>query len=65
MSKRLKLGANNRLQANVDIYNLFNASSVLSLNNTFGPQWQFPIGTAGSEPLLWGRMLQLGGQFTF
>ena len=65
LSKRMNLGANRRLQANVDIYNLFGVSSVLSLNNTYGPRWQFPIGLAGSEPLLWGRMVQFGGQFTF
>jgi hypothetical protein len=64
-SKRIKLGGARSLQANLDIYNVFNANSVLSLNNTFGPRWQFPIGTLGAESLLWGRMFQLGGNFTF
>jgi hypothetical protein len=64
LSKRLAFGAA-RLQANLDIYNVLNSSAVLSVNGTFGPRWQFPVGTNGNEPILWGRMLQLGGQLTF
>ena len=40
-------------------------SAVLSVNSAFGPRWQFPTGSTGSEPLLWGRMFQFGGTFTF
>ena len=35
------------------------------LYNTVGPRWQFPIGTNGTEPILWGRMVQFGGELTF
>ena len=64
LSKRLELGAT-RLQVNVDVYNVLNSSAVLSLNSTFGPRWQFPIGVNGTEPILWGRMFQFGGELTF
>jgi len=64
VSKRLPLRAT-RLQVNVDVYNVLNSNAVLSVNNTFGPRWQFPIGVNGTEPILWGRMVQFGGQLTF
>ncbi|HEV2986446.1 MAG TPA: TonB-dependent receptor [Vicinamibacterales bacterium] len=47
------------LKANIDLYNAFNASSVLVLNNTFGPAWQTP------SYLLPGRMIKFGGQIDF
>ena len=64
LSKRLAVGAA-QLQANVDVYNVLNSSAALSVNSTFGPRWQFPIGTNGTEPILWGRMIQFGAQLTF
>jgi hypothetical protein len=48
-----------RLQANVDIYNAGNASSVLSINTTFGPNWLRPTG------VLQGRLVKFGAQFDF
>jgi hypothetical protein len=65
LSKRIRMGAKSRLQVNLDVYNVLNTSAVLSVNNTFGPKWQFPAGLNGSEPVLWGRMFQVGGQLRF
>jgi hypothetical protein len=48
-----------RIQANFDLYNAFNASSTLALNNTYGPLWQRPT------QILQGRLLKVGGQIDF
>ena len=42
LSKTFTLPGSRRVQALVDLYNLFNANPVLAQNNTFGPQWQRP-----------------------
>jgi hypothetical protein len=41
-SKILRLGGSRRLQANVDLYNVLNGSSVVNFNSTFGPLWLQP-----------------------
>ena len=56
-----------RLQANVDLYNLFNASSVVNYNSTYGT---FGSATAGSifrQPtqMLDGRLVKFSVQFDF
>jgi hypothetical protein len=48
-----------RLRLMVDSYNLLNASTALSLNNTFGPQWQRPTS------ILPGRFAKVGIQVDF
>jgi hypothetical protein len=48
-----------RLEPYLDMLNLFNASSVISLNNTYGPAWQQPL------TILVGRMAQLGMHLYF
>jgi hypothetical protein len=58
-SKTFTLPGNRRVQALVDLYNLFNANPVLALNNTFGPQWQRPT------QILQGRLLKFGFQLDF
>jgi hypothetical protein len=66
VSKRFRVGTRVSLRANLDVYNVFNASSVLGLNQTYGPQWQVPF-SAGTalEALLQGRMIQFGGEMRF
>jgi hypothetical protein len=59
MSKTFRLPASRRVQALVDLYNLFNANPVLAQNNTFGPQWQRPT------QILQGRLLKFGLQVDF
>jgi len=58
LSKTLKIGRN-RVQAMLDLFNVFNGSPVLSLNNTFGPIWQRP------QSILQGRLVKFGGQIDF
>ena len=48
-----------RLQANLDIFNILNANSVLEVNNTFGPQWRQP------SRILDPRMVQLSARVEF
>lgn len=48
-----------RIQTNVDLYNLLNASPVLVLNTVYGPKWQQPT------YVLPGRVLKFGVQVNF
>lgn len=57
--KSLALGGSRKLQANVDLYNIFNANSVLGRTDTYGPRWNQPTN------ILPGRMVQFGGTLTF
>ncbi len=47
-----------RLQAQFDIYNLFNDNPVISMNNTYGPAWQRPT------VIQVGRLAKFGVQST-
>jgi Carboxypeptidase regulatory-like domain len=57
-SKIFRFG-HHRLQANVDMYNAGNASSILGVNTTFGTNWLRPTS------ILQGRLVKLGGQWDF
>ena len=48
-----------RLQAMLDLYNIFNANSVLARTDTYGPAWGQPTS------IIPGRMMQLGARWTF
>ena len=48
-----------RFQAMIDFYNLFNASSILTLNTSYGPNWQQPF------LILPGRFMKVGVQMNF
>ena len=48
-----------RLQLMVDVYNALNKSPVIAYNTTFGPEWLRPT------DVLQGRLVKIGGQFTF
>ena len=48
-----------RLRAMVDIYNLFNANTVLGVNTRYGPSWLQP------SEVLAGRLWKFGAQFDF
>jgi hypothetical protein len=43
----------------LDLYNLFNENTVLTVNNAYGPAWQRPL------TILAGRLLKLGVQLSF
>jgi hypothetical protein len=51
--------AKTRVQANLDIFNMLNASSVLEVNNTFGAQWRQP------SRILDPRMVQVSARVEF
>lgn len=59
LSKNIALGGGARVQANVDLYNMFNSSPTLALNTTYGSAWQRPL------QILQGRLLKFGVQVDF
>jgi hypothetical protein len=59
VSKIFRLPGNRRLQANLDLFNAINASSVLAQNNTYGSSWLRPTN------VIQGRLVKFGGQFDF
>ena len=59
IAKRLALSDRMRLQANVNIYNVFNGSASSVLNSNYGPLWMQP------SLLQDGRMVQFSGSLTF
>ncbi len=58
LSKIARLGGR-RLQANVDLYNVFNASSVVNFNSTFGSLWLQPT------QILDARLFKFSAQIDF
>ena len=58
-SKIFKVGTHHRLQTNLDVYNAGNASSILSINTTYGQNWLRPTS------ILQGRLVKFGGQWDF
>jgi hypothetical protein len=65
-SKRFAIAGGRRLQADVSIYNVFNASDVLYPNATYGPAWRRPVNTGnGGSGFVDGRLVQVGGRFTW
>jgi len=57
-TRSFRFGAR-RIMANVDLYNLFNTSPILALNNTYGANWQQPT------QILQGRLVKFGVQLDF
>ncbi len=58
-SRTFTLGGSKRLRANLDLYNLLNAASVLAMNTAYGPSWQ------DVTQIINGRLLRIGAQFDF
>ena len=54
-----RLGSRFRLQANADLYNISNASNVLSMVTSYGANWLQPIQVMG------GRLLKVSARVTF
>jgi hypothetical protein len=59
LAKRIALSQRLRLQANVNVYNVFNGSASSTLNTNYGPLWLQP------SLLQDGRMLQFSATMTF
>ena len=48
-----------RLRANIDLYNVFNAATILATNTTYGASW------GNVTQIVNGRLLRLGAQWDF
>jgi hypothetical protein len=59
LAKNLRVGQRLRVQANLDLYNALNSSSILALTNAFGARWLVP--TLVLEP----RILQFSASINF
>ena len=59
LAKRIALTQRMRLQANFNIYNVFNGSASSTLNTNYGPLWLQP------SLLQDGRMVQFSANMTF
>ena len=59
LSKVFRVGPEARVMANVDLYNMFNASPTLALNTTYGSAWLRPL------QILQGRLLKFSAQLDF
>jgi uncharacterized protein (DUF2141 family) len=59
LTKLFKLAGSQRVQAQLDFYNLLNTGSPLGQNNTFGAAWLTPTVIPN------GRMLKIGAQYDF
>jgi len=58
LSKSIRAGRV-RIQPRLDLYNLFNASTVTSINTTLGPAFRRPLS------ILDGRFAKIGAQVDF
>jgi flavoprotein len=58
-SRLFRLTGTSRLRAGLDIYNVLNASNVLSINTTYGSGW------LDVRQILGGRLMRVGVQFDF
>jgi len=60
LARIFKMSGNKyRMQLMVDVYNALNSSPVITYNTTYGPEWLRPT------DVLQGRLVKVGGQFTF
>jgi hypothetical protein len=58
-SKIFRLGGTKSIEALVEVYNLFNANTVLSANTLTGPAFGVPL------TVLSPRIIRFGGRFSF
>ena len=58
-TRTLRFGGTRRFRPSLDIYNLFNAATVLAMNTTYGQSWK------DVTQILNGRQLRVGAQFDF
>jgi hypothetical protein len=59
LTKLFAIGPKLRLDAHVDLYNVANTSSTVSVISTYGPLWTQP------SAILDGRLIQFGGRLSF
>ena len=59
LTRIFRLGGARRFQANLDVYNALNGSSMLNENTNYEPNWKRPT------LILDGRLVKFGGQLSF
>ena len=59
VSRSFRMMGNARVRGSLDIYNIFNANSVLSMTPTYGPSWR------NAAQVLSPRLLRIGAQLDF
>jgi hypothetical protein len=59
LSRIFNFGSRTQLQANVDVYNVLNSNAILTVNNTYGPQWR------NVQSIMSARLVEFSGQFRF
>ena len=59
LSKIVRFGDRLRMQANVDVFNVFNNAAITVRNNTYGSLWGRP------QSIVEARLIIIGGQLTF
>jgi hypothetical protein len=59
LSRTFVLPGNRRIRGSLDLLNLFNANTVLRINDRFGPSWQNVL------QILTGRLIKVGAQYDF
>jgi hypothetical protein len=59
MTRMFRFGATTRMRGNFDVYNLFNAATILNANTTYGAAWLAPAQVMG------GRLIKISAQFDF
>ena len=59
LAKRFRLAQSRTVQANFNVYNLFNANAIQVLNTTYGSRWRQP------SLIQDGRMVQFSGTLSF
>jgi hypothetical protein len=59
VSRLIRLGGTSRLRGTLDVYNVFNASNVLSMVPTYGSSW------LNAAQVLSARLLRVGAQLDF
>ena len=59
VSRLFRLAGTTRVRGSLDVYNIFNASSVLSMTPTYGTSWQ------NAAQVLSPRLLRVGAQLDF
>jgi hypothetical protein len=65
LSKLFSVGPRMRLRANLDAFNVLNSSSIVQVNNNYGPVWRRPVGDLATQAIAVGRFIQFGGQLEF
>jgi hypothetical protein len=67
LTKSFSVGRTARLRANLDVYNMLNASNILIVNPNYGPDWRKPgePGNSSGSASLDGRLVGISADWSF